>query len=238
MILHYAPGSAHSASLRIVLAEKGIAADARRLDLTAFEQHSADYLARDPSGMVPLLEYDGTPMGGTFPLMLFIDELHPENPLAGSDARARYLVHKWGKYVETHIAPQLAIVRWQALRGKVPEGAGEGIARLPRARRALWQRAARGFDDETIAAATKAMSIVGERLAGDLAERDYLAEDRPTLADFAVYPHLAQFAALGLETPAAVAAWIERIAARPSAKGISSDTYPLATMGPEAGRWG
>ena len=59
-----------------------------------------------------------------------------------------------------------------------------------------------------------------------------------TLADIAVYPHVAQFAALGLPVPREVESWLARVAARPSVRSIEADLFPLAVMGPEPGRWG
>jgi glutathione S-transferase len=235
VILHYAPGSAHSAGLRIALAEKGLEADERRIDLARFAQHDPAFLALGSDGTVPVLEYDGRAMGGSFALMLFLDETFPATPLAGGDARVRDHVLRWGKYVETHIAPNLAIVRWHALKGKVPEAAWAGIERLPRARRELWRRAAEGFGAERLAQAAETLVAAGKRVAADLEGSDWLAGEAFTLADIAVFPHLAQFAALGFAVPAPVAAWLDRMAARPSVAAISDDMFPLATMGPEPG---
>jgi len=76
------------------------------------------------------------------------------------------------------------------------------------------------------------------RVAADLRENEWLAGDRFTLADIAVYPHLAQFGTLGLAVDPAVDQWLRRVAARPSVQAIAADLFPLATMGPEPGRWG
>lgn len=238
MILHYAPGSAHSAAVRIALAEKGLEAEERRIDLARFEQLEPGFLALGSEGTVPLLEYDGRAMSGSFPLLLFLDETFPDTSLAGADPRARYRVHKWGKYVETHIAPNLAIVRWHALRGKLTDDARERIERLPPARRDLWRRAAAGFDREELAAAADALRISGDRAAVDLGTGPWLAGAAFTLADLAVYPHFAQFNPLGLDLPGPVAGWLQRVAARPSVEALRQDMFPLATMGPERGRWG
>lgn len=238
MRLHYAPGSAHSAAVRIVLAEKGMACDARALDLARFEQLDPAFLALNPEGMVPVLEQDGRVLAESFPIMLFLDEAHPGPSLAGADSRERYRVHKWGKYVETHIAPNLAIVRWRALGGQVPKAARAGLDRLPRPRRDLWRRAERGFDADTVAAAAAALDKAGERLAADLAERDWLAGEAFTLADAAVFPHAIQFEALGHAPPEPVARWLTRVGERPAAAALDKEFFPIATMGPEPARWG
>lgn len=237
-LLHYAPGSAHSASVRILLGEKGIEVDLHKLDLIHYEQHSAAHLAINCHGTVPVLEDEGRKMFETFPILEYLDEIHPDPPLAGNDPRQRYIARKWGKYVETHIAPHLAITRWAALHGKVPESAVAGLSNLLPARCELWLRAARGFDSKQLEASTQAMLTAGRRLAADLAGNDWLAGNAFTLADIAVYPHVAQFGALGLPVPSAVDDWLARVAERPSVEAIRKDLFPVAVMGPEPGRWG
>lgn len=237
-LLHYAPGSAHSASVRILLGEKGLEAEMHKLDLARFEQHTPGYLASNCHGTVPLIEDDGHKLFETFPILEYLDETHPDPPLAGNDPRQRYTARKWGKYVETHIAPHLAITRWAALHGKVPGSAVAGLSNLLPARCELWLRAANGFDREQLATSTQAILATGHRLATDLEGNDWLAGDRFTLADVAVYPHVAQFAALGLSLPRVVEQWLERVSGRPSVQAIRADLFPVATMGPEPGRWG
>lgn len=238
MRLHYAPGSAHSAAVRIALAEKSLEPELHRLNLVHFDQHAADYVALNRHGTVPMLEDGGHALIESFLILEYLEETHPEPPLLGDDPRERYLARKWGKYVETHIAPHLAIARWAALHGKVPEKAVPGLANLHTARCELWLRARSGFDNEQLAVSAQALRTAAERVAADLAERDWLAGGRFTFADIAVYPHVAQFGALGLAVAPAVDQWLRRVAARPAVQAIAADLFPLATMGPEPGRWG
>ena len=238
MLLHYAPGSPHSAAVRIVLGEKGLEPELHKLDMVGYEQHSPAYLAINPHGTVPLLEDDGRKVFESAFILEYLDDKFPDPPLAGADPRQRYAARKWGKYVETHLAPHLAMARWAALHGKVPMEAEAGLDRLLPHRRELWLWAARGFDREQLAASTEAMLTAGKRLAADLAGCDWLCGDRFTLGDAAVYPHAAQFAALGLPVPKEVEAWLGRMAERPSVQAISADLFPVAVMGPEPGRWG
>jgi glutathione S-transferase len=238
MRLHYAPGSAHSASVRIALAEKGLEAELHKLNLVAHEQHRPEFVALNRHGTVPVLEDGGHALLETFLILEYLEDTHPEPPLFGDDPRQRYRARKWGKYVETHIAPNLAIARWAALHGRVPEQAVADLAGLHTARCALWLRARRGFGQDQLAASSQAMLAAAGRVAADLAGQGWLAGDRFTLADIAVYPHVAQFNALGLAVPEAVDAWLARVAARPSVQAIKADLFPVATMGPELSRWG
>lgn len=238
MRLHYAPGSPHAAAVRVALGEKHLEAELHKLDMVGFEQHSPEYLAINPHGTVPMLEDDGRKLFESALILEYLDDKYPRPSLAGGDPRQRYAARKWGKYVETHIAPNLAIARWAALHGKVPEAAMAGLGHLLPARRELWLRASKGFEPEQLAASTQALIAAGERLATDLADQTWLAGDAFTLADIAVYPHVAQFGALGLAVPRAVEGWLARVADRPSVQAIRADLFPVAVMGPEPGRWG
>jgi glutathione S-transferase len=237
-VLHYAPGSAHSAAVRIVFAEKGIEPELHKLDMVRYEQHSPEFLAINCHGTVPLLEDRGNKLFETFAILEYLDEAYPDPQLIGCNPRQRYTARKWGKYVETHIAPHLAIARWAALHGRVPETAVAGLANLLPARCELWLRAARGFDHEQLATSTQAMLTAGARLAADLAGNEWLAGDRFTLGDIAVFPHVAQFETLGLPVPGAVGDWLKRVAERSSVRAIREELFPVAVMGPEPGRWG
>ncbi len=238
MRLHYAPGSAHSAAVRIVLAEKGLEPELHKLDMVHHEQHSPEYLAINCHGTVPLLEENGRKLFESFAILEYLDETHPEPLLIGDGPRQRYTARKWGKYVETHIAPHLAIVRWAALGGRMAASARTRLERLLPERAALWRRAVEGFGADQLKASTKAMLTAADRVAADLAGNEWLAGEHITLGDIAVYPHLAQFGTLGLAVPSVVEAWLRRIAERPSVQAIREDLFPVAVMGPEPGRWG
>lgn len=231
VILHYAVGSPHSAAVRIALAEKGVAAEERRVDLARFAQHEPEFLALGSSGQVPVLEHDGRVTFGSFAQMLALDEAHPAMALGG-DEPVRERVREWGAFVDREIAPHLAIVRWQALSGRVPASALAGIERLPPARRDLWREAAAGFSVERVGRAAQALLAAGKRIGAALEEAKWLAGAEITLADIAAYPHLAQFPALGLPVDHAVIGWLERIAERPSVSRLREQLFPLATMGP------
>ena len=157
MRLHYAPGSAHSAAVRIVLAEKGVEPELHKLDIVHFEQHSPEYLAVNCHGTVPLLEDNGRKLFESFAILEYLDETYPDPPLIGDDPRKSYIARKWGKYVETHIAPHLAIVRWAALGGRVAAIAQAGLDRLLPERAALWRRALEGFGSDQLEASARAM---------------------------------------------------------------------------------
>jgi len=240
-LFHGGPAG-HSASVLIALAEKGLAFESRPLDLATFEQHGEAFLAVNAAGQVPVLREEHRSLTESFFILLYLDERYPDPPLDGVDARVRYLTQKWGKYVETHIAPNLAIYAW-AKRGAAPgKDALAGFARLPLERRALWRRAAEGFAEAEVEAARAALVKAIGRIAESLADGPWLARDRYGIADIAVFPHVARLSGLGFDLPASVVDWLGRIAARRQVcealgdTGLPADITP--TMGPERGRWG
>ncbi|MCB5425040.1 glutathione S-transferase family protein [Altererythrobacter sp. CC-YST694] len=232
--LYHGGPTGHSASALIALAEKGLDFTSHPIDLAGGENHSEAFLELNPEGQVPVLLADGRTLTGTFHILLYLDEAFPEPSLGGEGTQARYAVHKWGKYVETHIAPNLAIARWAQL-GGVADARPE---RLPPARAALWRQALAGFSQEQVAAARQALEKAAARVAQDAAATGWLAGAAYSMADIAAYPHLAQFHALGIALPAGAQDWLARVAERPAVREAAGDMPIVATMGPEPGRWG
>jgi glutathione S-transferase len=88
-ILYYAPGAA-SLLPHWLLIELGVPHELRLVDFASKAQKSADYLALNPSGVVPTLVIDGRPMTEAAAIALHLAETHPEAklvPPVGDPAR-------------------------------------------------------------------------------------------------------------------------------------------------------
>jgi len=90
------PKSSASYRVRIALNMAQIAYDLRRVDLLAKEQRSASHLARNPQGLVPVLEIDGLCMTQSLAILDYLDTtrsmgLLPRDP--AERARALALAH-------------------------------------------------------------------------------------------------------------------------------------------------
>jgi len=85
--------SSASYRVRIALALKGIDYDRVPVDLLEGGPRGGDYLARNPQGLVPMLEADGERFTQSMPIIGWLDRLVPEPPLTppGSSDRARVL---------------------------------------------------------------------------------------------------------------------------------------------------
>jgi glutathione S-transferase len=239
--LHHGGRAGHSASVLIALAEKGLDYESRPIDLFAHEQHGGAFLAINRAGQVPVLEEDGKCLTETFFILQYLDERYPDPPLMPADPKARYNAYKWGKYVETHIAPNLAIFGWAARGAKLDTSAQAGLARLTPERRLLWQQARDGFDDTLVETARAAIEKAIGRVAEELVQGPWLAGETYSIADIAAYPHVARARTLGFAVPEAGTAWLDRVGSRPrvlEALGRPDAGPDIITMGPERGRWG
>jgi maleylacetoacetate isomerase len=79
--------------VRIALSIKGIPFDLKTIDLLKGEQHSTDYRAVNPEGLVPsLIEGDQRPLIQSLAILEYLDEKHPQPPLLPKDLRERVYV--------------------------------------------------------------------------------------------------------------------------------------------------
>jgi glutathione S-transferase len=103
--LYYAPGAV-SLVVHWLLIELDLPHELRRLDLQAGEQKRPEYLALNPSGVVPTLVVDGEALGEAAALVLHLADAHPAAGLApppGSLERARY--YQWVLYLANTLQP-------------------------------------------------------------------------------------------------------------------------------------
>ena len=70
--------------VRIFLAEKGISIPSEFVDMIKGENKGERYLALNPMGTMPVLEFDdGTHLAESIAICRYFEELHPEPPLFG-----------------------------------------------------------------------------------------------------------------------------------------------------------
>ena len=88
MIFYDTPSPApNPRRVRIFAAEKGINLPTQTVSLMAREHKSAEHLARNPLGQVPVLVLDdGTAISETVAICRYLEALHPQPPLFGTTA--------------------------------------------------------------------------------------------------------------------------------------------------------
>jgi len=85
LVLHNFFRSSASVRLRVALNLKGLSYDYAAYRLRKNEHRQAEFLARNPQGLVPALELaDGSVLTQSLAIMEYLDETHPQPPLLGS----------------------------------------------------------------------------------------------------------------------------------------------------------
>ena len=176
-VLHDYPRSSASYRVRIALNLASVPWRAARVDLLAGEQRGAAHLARNPQGLVPVLDIDGHRLTQSLAIVEYLDEtrglgLVPADP-AGR-ARVRALAQSLA--VDVHPICNLSVAT-HATGGEEPA-------------RSAWMRR---FIGPGLAAF--------EALLGGFEQRPYCTGDAPSLADLCLIPQLYNAERWGVERP-------------------------------------
>ena len=153
--------------VHIFLAEKGVEIEMVEIDLGKSQNLDPDFVARNPLGRVPVLELDdGAYLAESMAICRYFEETHPEPPLMGTDARDRAMVEMWNRRMEFEIMTQVSGCfrhthsYWE---GRIPQIAEYGeLCRKTVLERMAW-------------------------LDGELADREFIAGDRFTVADITAF---------------------------------------------------
>jgi glutathione S-transferase len=187
--------------VRIFAAEKGIELPMKEVSIPKREQKAPEYVAKNPRGQTPILELDdGTVIAESVAIMRYLEAEHPEPPLFGTTSREIADIEMWCRRVEMILMPPV---------GAVWVHTHPFTAALP-GRNAEWGESNRPR-------VGSAMEFFDESLDG----REFLAGDSYSAADILLLTTVDFAKFVGLEMPegcANLAAWHERVSARPSAQ--------------------
>jgi glutathione S-transferase len=199
------------ARVRIVLAEKGMASDVAfvPVDLPGAEHKQPEFLAKNPTGTVPVLELDdGLFISECTAITEYLDHLDGDPVLTGQTPRERAVIHMMQKRAESELIDAVGIYFHHATPGlgakmlpyKSPDWDG----------RQAWGERSRD------------RAVAGMRyFDGVLRERDYVAGGAFSMPDITVWAGLAFAEFAGIAIPddcTALVAWRARVAERPSVK--------------------
>lgn len=258
-ILYHGEPNGPSFSVLAALAESGLDIECRAIDLLAGERHAiagiAEPLALDMGleGEGPVLVTDGEAMSDAVFLAQYFDEAAGGCGLQPSDPYVHWEMMMWCRQLIERLAPAAAYLgtlahTQNALAAMAPEAfhtlAGNIVSEDLRAR---WQELHDGAVDAAKVADSKAkVDQFAQRAEDRLADgRDWLMGDF-SIADLETYGWLAGMRGLEPEAfagKAKLAAWFDRVAARPSAqaafaRATTADPEHSWAPGPEINRWG
>ena len=188
--------------VKMFMAEKGLDIEQTQIDLRGGENRQPDYLAKNPHGTTPALELDnGDVLAEITAICEYIDEIHPDPPLIGTTPEERAKTRMWVRRIDLNIVEPMANgFRFSA-----------GLPMFKDRMRCIPQ------------AADDLKAIAQEKIAwldGLIEGHAWIAGERFTLADVLLYCFMAFGAQVGQPLDPAnknVAAWFERVKARPSA---------------------
>lgn len=201
MKLYYARMAPNPDRVRYFLQEKGQwdAFPKAEINIMKNEHRSEEYRRLSPLSHVPVLKLDdGTGLTESRAICTYLEGLYPEPNLMGVDPLERATIEMWDRRVE--LGYFMLIAGW--FRNSHP-----AMAELEKPQSAEWAGISEGR-------ARKAIKFLDRRLG----ESAYLAGDRFTIADLTLH------VALGFgkivkfkpwEEHANLAAWRERVSARP-----------------------
>jgi glutathione S-transferase len=188
--------------VRIFLAEKGLSIPTVEVDLGKMEHKAPGYGAVNPLQRTPALELDdGTVITESIAICRYLEELHPEPPLFGTDALGRASVEMWQRRIEFGLLAAAA----NALRHLHPAMAQMEVPQVP-----AWGEANKPRVIEFLRV-----------LDAQLANREFVCTDRFTVADITglVGIDFMRPARIALpEELANVRRWHAALSARPSAR--------------------
>ncbi len=172
-------GAPNPHRVRIFLAEKGVNPEIVPVSIMKMEHKQDAYRKISPMSRVPALELDdGTIILESVSICRYIEALHPEPNLLGKDAKEIGQIDMWSRRMENELMAPMAMTfrhtnpSMAALENQFPD--------LGEAQRKV---------------ANRRLAILNE----DLADREFIAGDRYTLADITAqcilefFPRVAEF---------------------------------------------
>ncbi|NWD48250.1 glutathione S-transferase family protein [Pseudomonas gingeri] len=211
MKIYDMPGFPSPLRVRVALAEKGLASRVEfvRVDVPSAEHKQPAFLAKNPTGTVPVLELDdGTYLAECTAITEYLDNLDGNPTLTGTTPKEKGVIHMMQKRADDQLIDAIGIYFHHATEGL---GAGLKPYKSPEwQERAVWGERNRD------------KAINGMRYFDQvLQSRPYVAGDHFSMADITVWAGLAfaGFAQIAIpEECTALVAWNARVSERPSVK--------------------
>jgi glutathione S-transferase len=202
MLLYHDLRAPNPRRVRIFLAEKGVAYDTIEVSIAASAHQTVEFRKKNPISLVPVLEFaDGKVLRESMAICRYLEDLHPEPNLFGTDGWERAQIEMWNRHAELELLWPIQ----QVFRNSHAFWVGR-IKQAPEFAPIMRELTAERFD----------------WFNGELANRPYLAGQRFTVADITALCAIDFGKVSNIRIDAAthphLAAWHQRVTERPSAK--------------------
>ncbi len=203
MKLYYDTPSGHSHRARLFLSLIGEPAEIVTVDLTKGEHKAPDFLRINSFGQLPVLEDGGVIIPDSNAILVYLAKKLGKTDWLPDDAQGAAIVQRW-----------------------LSVAAGE-IAYGPSAARLITLFGAKLDADEVIKRAHGILALI----EAELASRQWIAADRPTIADVALYSYIAAAPEGNVDTSgySSISGWLKRIEALPGF--FAFQQYPVGLRG-------
>lgn len=109
MKLYNHPQAPNPRRVRIFAAEKGVVLALEDVDILAGKSRTPEFLAKNPSGGVPVLELDdGSCLSESVAICKYLEGLYPEPNLLGRDLREQVEIERWNRRMELELFAAIA----------------------------------------------------------------------------------------------------------------------------------
>lgn len=232
--LYHHGSSVCAAKVRFALAEKGVVPDAMHyLDILNGEQFTPEYRKINPKAVVPALIHDGRIILESTVICEYVEDVFDGPALLSEDAFARAQMRLWTKAVDEALHPacgELTFVTCHRhiVRRLPPEKLQEFLDSTPALSvTATWHERKKeivrmGFDAPGIDKTIRLYDGYLAKMDEALAQSEWLAGDRFSLADIGLTPYVNRLDMLGMDGMwlngrfPNVERWFDAIKARPT----------------------
>lgn len=189
----YTADTPNGQKIPIALEELGLGYTLTHIDLNKGEQKTADFLALNPNGKIPVLidSANGVTLFESAVILTYLAD--QQGSLGGEGQAERLLVQQWLAFQIASVGPMLGQLWW--FRHVPPTANEQALERYRRESMRLY-----------------------EVINSQLVSRDYIAGERYTIADIALFTWLRTYEELDLDISPfpAVRAWLDKLAQRPA----------------------
>ncbi len=180
--------SGHSHRVALFLSLLGLPWEPVEIDLPGKQQKTPDFLALNPFGQVPVIDDDGVVIADSNAILVYLAKRYGDADWLPSDPLGAAAVQRWLSVAAGPLAFGPAAARVALIFGRPP-------------------------NTEAVERAHALLTVMD----GELAQREFLAGPKPSLADIANYTYVAHApeGGVALDDYPHVRAWLARIEALP-----------------------